>query len=82
MKAKCNKRWLGGAKMASPVPLAFLKVGGGEFWVKKMYPSLFFKLSRAGGAHPSELTCIFFFREDTSMRSLRVGVRLLEPPLG
>ena len=57
MKAKCNKRWLGGAKMASPVALAFLKVGGGgEFWVKKTYPSLSFKLSRAGGARPGELS--------------------------
>ena len=28
MKAKCNQRWLGGAKTASPVALRFLKVGG------------------------------------------------------
>ena len=59
MKAKCNKKWLGGAKMASPVALAFLKVRG-KFWVKKTYPSLYFKLSRAGGARPGELTCNFF----------------------
>ena len=79
MKAKCNKRWLGGAKMASPVALAFLKVRG-KFWVKKTYPSLFFKLSRARGARPGELTPAFFLKKNTGTRSLWVGIRLLEPP--
>ena len=66
MKAKCNQRWLGDAKTASPVALAFLKVGG-KFWVKKTFPSPSFNPSRAGAARPGKLTCTFFFREDISM---------------
>ena len=59
MKAKCNQRWLGGAKTASPVALHFLKVGG-NFWVKKTFPLPLFKHFRTGVAHPGELTCTFF----------------------
>ena len=70
MKAKCNQRWLGGAKTASPVALCFLKVGGGgggKFWVKKTFSSPSFNPSRVGVARPGELTCTYFFREDISM---------------
>jgi len=44
-----------------PVGVAFLSEGG-KFWVKKTHPPPLFKLPRAGGARPSELTlCIFLF---------------------
>ena len=59
MKAKCNQRWLGGAKTVSPVSLALLNEGG-KFLSTENVPLPHFLYFGAGVARPGELTCHFF----------------------
>ena len=81
MEAKSTKWWPKVRKTVNPAGATFLSEGE-KFWVKKLHSPLSFKLFRAGGARPGELTlCIFFgtFCKE-NMCSLWVGARLLEPP--
>ena len=55
MKAKCNQRWLGGAKTVSPVSLLFLNEGG-EFLSAENVPFPRFLYFGAGVARPGELS--------------------------
>ena len=79
MKAKGNQRWLGGAKIGSPISFLFLNEGGKFFGCRKL-PLPRFLYFGARVAHPGELTCHFFWRYHEH-GPLRVGVRLLEPTL-
>ena len=56
MKAKCNQRWLGGAKTVSPVSSLFLNEGGGEFFGAENVPLPRFLYFGVGVARPSELS--------------------------
>ena len=62
MKAKCNQKWLRGAKTAS-LRESFLLNEGGKFLDTKTFPSLVFYNLGAGVARPGELTFFFFFFE-------------------
>ena len=77
-KQKALQWKLGGYCFRSSCELCVFENEGEGVWVKKTPPPLFNHF-RARGARPGELTCIFFFGK-TQVCSLRVGVRLLEPP--
>ena len=65
MKAKCNPKWLRGAKTASLRESSLLNEGGGVFGYKNV-PLPCFYILNAGVARPGELTCqIFVFFKDT-----------------
>ena len=81
MKAKCNQRWLGGAKTVSPVSSLFLNEGGKFLGAENVPHPRFLKFG-AGVARPGELTCqIFFFygKHNHAPPPLQVSVCLLEP---
>ena len=61
MKAKCNQKWLRGAKTASLREFSLLNEGGGGVFGYKNVPLPRFYNLGAGVARPGELTCHFFF---------------------
>ena len=87
MKAKCNQRWLGGAKTVSPVSFLSLNEGGKFLGCRKL-PFPRFLYFGAGVACPGELSLPkranlpFFFWRHHEHGPLRAGVRLLEPTPG